>query len=258
MMKKVLFLLLMISFGRVAYGQDFYAMLDTAYIEYCKHNDPNNDKIFFENWTYLTPNGYTIAKQKKTRIYKQHNGSHKDISGKYCIDYPSIYFSEDSIYIVNHDLQANDKEFYFGISYISLFTYDRLNNKWNYSKGFIPELEFRNESSMQKMLKQCFLKAIDTIKKHSTENSISIYRISDCCGHLGLTESDDIPYIPYGEELSNYKSKADYFVGYPEITLNKDVFCVSFKIIRSDQIGKSFKLDDAQTVSVSHNIKDSF
>lgn len=114
------------------------------------------------------------------------------------------------------------------------------------------------ESSMQKMLKQCFLKAIDTIKKHSTENSISIYRISDCCGHLGLTESDDIPYIPYGEEFSNYKSKADYFVGYPEITLNKDVFCVSFKIIRSDQIGKSFKLDDAQTVSVSHNIKDSF
>lgn len=102
---------------------------------------------------------------KKTRIYKQHNGSHKDISGKYCIDYPSIYFSEDSIYIVNHDLHANDKEFYFGISYISLFIYDRLNNKWNYSKGFIPELEFRNESSMQKMLKQCFLKAIDTIKK---------------------------------------------------------------------------------------------
>ena len=65
-MKKVLFLILMISFGRVAYGQDFYAMLDTAYIEYCKHNDPNNDKIFFENWTYLTPKGYTIAKQKKT------------------------------------------------------------------------------------------------------------------------------------------------------------------------------------------------
>ncbi len=67
MMKKILFLLLMISFGRVAYGQDFYAMLDTAYVEYCKHNDPDNDKIFFKNWSYFCTNNYTITKCKKDK-----------------------------------------------------------------------------------------------------------------------------------------------------------------------------------------------
>lgn len=38
------------------------------------------------------------------------------------------------------------------------------------------------------------------------------------------------------------------------MTLDKDVFVVSFKIIKSEQVGKSFKLEDAQTISVSHKI----
>ncbi|MBR5764822.1 MAG: hypothetical protein IKX93_09405, partial [Bacteroidaceae bacterium] len=139
--------------------------------------------------------------------------------------------------------------------YISLFTYDKFNNKWNISKGYAPSLEFRSESSVDKIAKQCFLKAIDAIKNKANGKSMSIYRIADNCdGMLYLTEAEEIPCVPYGKKLSEYKSKADFFIGYPEMTLDKDVFVVSFKIIKSEQVGKSFKLEDAQTISVSHKI----
>ena len=258
-MKRIYLMFGLILFCQFAYCQDFYAMLDTAYVEFCKHKDPDNKLIFFKNRNYLNYNGsYTIAKRKKGKLYKTYYAEkHKKFSGKYCIDYPSVYFSEDSIYIVNHDLEIGDKGYFYGYSYISLFTYDKFNNKWNISKGYAPSLEFRSESSVDKIAKQCFLKAIDAIKNKANGKSMSIYRIADNCdGMLYLTEAEDIPCVPYGKKLSEYKSKADFFIGYPEMTLDKDVFVVNFKIIKSEQVGKSFKLEDAQTISVSHKINE--
>lgn len=232
-------------------GQDFYSMLDYSYIEYCRNNDAQARSIFVKNFSFYPPHDYSIEKNRKCKIYNEVKKNLKN--GTLVLDFPTILLRKDSICIINHELEVCKTGFHFGESYISWFVYDRSRAKWSYAIGGKPELESRNWNFNETLLKKCVKKAIDSILNQNSGKKISIYGIQD---YFPIINDNDIniPFLAFGENASVYKSKVDYFIGYPEINLNNDVLSVSIKIIKSSDMTTPSKLTNYQTVSVELNI----
>lgn len=262
-MKKSLILLfsLMVCLSLYAQGQDIRSLLDSAYNAY----ESNKDCIFSRNFSLYNSDSYKIErrlKNKDRKIKKRNliitdscinvkNWKPNHRTGNTIIGSPTISLFRDSIIIHTGLLSANEKGYYYGISDIALFVLDASNNKWMFVKNWRPDLEFRKKGTFDDLAEECFQKAVSFIQEKSKKENISIYRIAEYWPNLN---SENVyPTIPSGANPRWFKDKADYFVGYPEASLNGNTITVTLKIIESDKITDIHHLKYFDTVSLTYD-----
>lgn len=264
----LLLLLTIISIKTTVQAQNICELLDTAYIDFCRHKDPENKLVFLKNFSFkwdhysIEDNHETIILKERRKLFYKFFGK-RDYRGRReqtwnlkpgteFIDHPSVFIQGDSIIIMNHTASVGRfGSFYFGASYMSLFTFDGKTNRWKYNKGWRPDLEFRSATILDSLVNRSSELALEKIETLFEETSPITYMIAD----YFPTDNKSIKlFVPNGESPSRYRYKADFFVGFPEVELQGKEIIIKLKIIKSKHIKNKTSSNIIQTVVLRQTI----
>lgn len=268
-MKKlyILILLSVVCVPVMGQVQNLRQLLDTAYTVY------NSRNVYFaKKFSLYNPDQYSIERIKEVKdlvlgrrdLILTDSGKHFKIKihkkldfdlNRSVLDFPSFFLYGDTILIYTTLLSPQKKGFSYGTGECSLFVYNKATNRWQYDKSWRPELNFRSKCSFTDFTEICFRKAIEQIKNKGNKNP-KIFRIEEYWP--GAYYNREHLTIPSGAKSSWFKKKADYFVGYPEATLDGNTITISLRIIESKDITDIENLKNYETVSITYDFSHSY
>lgn len=267
-MRNIVLFIVVLAFGLPAKAQEqnICDLLDSAY---CVYKD-NENMCFASKWTFLNSKSYSITTHLKTieptikrrKIAKRKKGYHIKRGrsgyqkGQLIIYKPSILLSKDTIIIRTNYLLAaiTGKCLYQGTSKLAMFVYT--DGSWTYITSWEPRLEYRRRETLDDFMDVCYQKAVERITELSGGKKPKVLRVGEYWPYYTKQLNNYI--IPAGANLKRFRRKADYFVGWPQATLNHNVITISLKIIKSNQLTKIDNMNVFETVSIKIDFSDKF
>jgi len=239
-MKQLFFLLisLLSSTWLFSQEQNFCELLDTALANYCSLVDSQGKCVLVKCNMYYNEKTYSIEQNHKVLVSLESKiiwrwskfNLHK---GDIMLEQPRLFIQGDTLHVICAGSRCRKKRyFYYGTSVYSQFVYSETDNRWHYTRSFIPWLEYRLMDFQNDVYTKCVSSALDSLSQSKPGETFRVW-IANAWYSPELKW--ELLEIPSNIKMSRPGRFLDYYIGYPEIAFIGKRVRVSVRIIKANK-----------------------